>query len=252
MSVQADPQRTTSLPCATCGAALRPVEGRLTETQVQLACDWCGGSELLPADQAERALVIRVRAAERAWAEGAVLDPAIALMKNVEGDLARRYLSGLALLAFLALCTQLMRTEDFGAALESFHVWMTCGLLAGSWVGFLLVRRHIRAVLLPIVAAAPPSSEGAAARCRRCGAPLTFGARGFTACRFCKAENLASVAVVQARADALADESRQRRRAAQHTQQQVQRLSQHVGTTLLITGVLGAACFFGLGMLLGG
>jgi hypothetical protein len=66
----------TSIPCSRCGATLREVVGKVSDTEVQLVCDWCGATDSLPADAARRVLALQVLAAERRWATDAATGPA--------------------------------------------------------------------------------------------------------------------------------------------------------------------------------
>jgi hypothetical protein len=114
--------------------------------------------------------------------------------------------------------------------------------LMGAFVGLALaapfVAQRARRTLGPLLAAIPPREPSAPARCRQCGAPLSF--RGASVrCGACAATNLAPALVASQLADPSDLAARHREGARRRAL--VEKLGAEVGLTWTIGLVLGGA-----------
>jgi hypothetical protein len=190
-------------------------------------------------------LALQVLAAERRWATDAATGPAAGLLAFTEG----RYLSSLLVNGGFVVAMTFAIGLASGGAAGAFgpmagSVLPLASGLGGVALAFVFVRRRLRAVLGPILAAAPPATPGAPSRCRSCGGDIGYGSAGIVQCRYCGSSNLATAAIFAARAEALASAATRERRSAVNTQQVAAGLTQRIGWILSAGMVVGLALGF--------
>jgi hypothetical protein len=157
------------------------------DATVEMKCEHCGATEALPGDAERRVLALRALLVERRWAEDAASGPALGYLRMMEraGPVVTPYLFG----AFLVVATVL-----HGAVMTPWTV-VPLGVVGGagvaSYLALRVCRRRLRAVMAPLLRAAP-GAPGRPQRCRRCGGELPAGDEAFRDCGFCSAPNLAS------------------------------------------------------------
>ncbi|MEZ4364303.1 MAG: hypothetical protein R3B48_29280 [Kofleriaceae bacterium] len=195
----------TNVPCRRCGAPMRAQSDRHLDAAVAMVCEHCGAAEELPAEEARRVLALRALRMERQWAEDAASGPALTYLRTMEraGPLLLPYAFGVVLVAATALRGGL--TSAIGLPLG-----VVVGAGLASFLALRVSRRRLRAVLGPLLRAAP-GLPGRAQRCRRCGGELPASAAALVECPFCQAPNLVSGAVAAQLASELEAQTRSAR-----------------------------------------
>ena len=175
---------------------------------VAMICRFCGETETLPANAADRVLAVRARLQKIAWARQNADAPALAIAQAIE----HYKRMAIPMVLFVVCMPCLMRLPSFlEGPVDGTHaltyamgplisVVMMVAVMGGSLAGIVSYRRELRPALL----AFPPSVEGAPLRCRVCGGDLPSAPSGaFVKCRYCAAQNLVSADVAQRRAEDL-------------------------------------------------
>lgn len=220
----------THLPCGHCGAPLDvPTLSPSATDEVRVACAWCGTEETLPGEAAERVRALQIRRAQRAWADAATNGPAVAFATFADARGTLKIAAPMALVMGFSLASNLA----FGAHIA--HIAPLVSASLGLGIAALWVSRRARKVLAPLLVARPSAHPSAPARCRRCGAPITFTG-GTSRCGSCQATNLAPDAVARRLADA--GDLGERHREAGRRRQQLERLSTDIGAAFTV-GLFG-------------
>lgn len=202
--------------CRRCGGAAQLLDAQ------SAACPYCGAREQLPADAVLRNIELRARldAARNARGQLDGLSLALARMYEGRGGLLR---VALPLGGFFGLVGAQQLVGAWGAATAapeglracialnaaamSSMVWAIPG---GVLAGLLVARRRYRRGVRPWLLARAPMADGAPARCRTCGAPITSAAQTvFVPCPYCQTQNLLVGEVFVDRARRLAEEAEQ-------------------------------------------
>jgi hypothetical protein len=228
---------------------MREEPGRPSDVEVMVACDWCGARESLPADVATRVRVLRIKAAERHWAEEATRGPALALARILApgaSGLLGSVTSGLKAMMALMLAggaIVLLGRGASGLAQSPLLLALApiAAALVGTTLGFHLARRQILPAFIPLLTAAPPPQPGALLRCRRCGADLPGSHHAFVDCAHCRAANLVTERALSERALLLEDATARQRRAGRDNRAMVERATRRVSAWLsggLVSGIL--------------
>ena len=220
--------------------------------QVALVCAQCGARDYVPGDWNQKLIALRMLGQQRRWADDAIRGPGLTLLRWAEGDTLNTYLVSYGFMIFVVLGGMV---QAFGALMPSsvpgkpappmtsdvaktlaLYVGMSggvIGLSVATIATVFAIRTYLRRVLVPMTAAAPPEAQGRPARCRRCGADLTFGAHGVTKCVYCRAENFIAGADASAHVAAVAAATHQAQLHAAHSKRAMDRVNGHVQLAMM-------------------
>ncbi len=202
--------------CRRCGGAAQLVD------PVNVACPYCGQRDQLPHDVILRNLDLRARL-DAARGSRAQLDGlTLALARMFEGRAGMLRVAA-PLLTFFGLVMAQAMTSAHSAAEAAPEGLRACIVLntaasstavaalpAGFLTGMLVARWRYRRTVRPHLLARAPLAEGAPARCRTCGAPITSAAQTvFVECPWCRTQNLLVGEVFTDRTRRLHDEHQQ-------------------------------------------
>lgn len=227
----------TNVPCARCGAPMRPMREPGTDhlaASVIVTCDCCGASERLPADASERVLAVCNLLVQRQWAQDAACGPALAYLKLMETS--KTVMMPYAFGAMLVVATVLR-------APASPYTMIPIGVIGGAavatYLAYRVARRRLRATVGPLIRSFP-GVAGQPQRCRRCGGELPAMVVAFVECEYCRAPNLASHAVASEHAAALRAQAGDARLYAGETAAQVASVGRFA-SRLFIAGFFAGA-----------
>ena len=173
-------------PCLHCGAPMKLGEAPGLHASPELACEYCGRREALPAETAQLHRHLRVRLMQVERARAATEAP-LATYRAVQ----RAFVPAFVVLILVAGVPGLMQLARAPAgstvtlvqlAPLALFVGMACG-----WVGMLL---KFRELVQPLLRARAPLHPGLPARCRACGGELPPARSTHVACTYCKTDNL--------------------------------------------------------------
>jgi hypothetical protein len=194
------------MPCTRCGAPMTLVSGPHLHSAFGLSCGFCGASEPLAADAAERARHLRFRLTQLQRARESDEAPlrTVAMLK-------RAWIPALVLLT-VVFAIQIAQSIDTlttiaTAAPEALlsaaiPMGIPVALLSGYFAGYLGMSRGYARAALPLLRARPPRAAGLAVRCRSCGGDLPPAQTPEVKCGYCQATNLLD-ATLTARASEL-------------------------------------------------
>lgn len=198
------PESATPVPCRCCGAPMveDPTVHANLDQAVVVRCTYCGSTEGLPADQAQRVTALRRRLMEMRAAQAALEGPAIAIARMAE-TYPKSIAPGIFLMLGITALTSIQRIDHAYSLPATGAVRINALISAAAnplWVLFVLTSVFGGTILAlglyakelrPALEARPPR-EGNSYRCRGCGGDIEAGSRhgAFVTCGYCGAENL--------------------------------------------------------------
>jgi hypothetical protein len=222
-------------------------------TAVAVVCPFCGATELLPADRAERVLVLRRRVVEltqarqmlvanasftrmfesKAWGPSLGFTALVVVAMTLQGTWSTLgpILGNPAISRELR--AELLTTSTIGPC-------FTLGTLGGLALSYLVLGAYYRTRIRPELLARAPAAPGTPPRCRSCGGDLVPGPDAFTMCRFCGATSLVSAELSTRRAELLERETREYQARAAGVRQ-VMHAASSASSWVFVVGYLGGA-----------
>lgn len=201
------PSEQIPIPCKRCGAPMREEAQVAVLAAPRVLCGFCGATETLPAEPAERVRALRTRLAQLRWAEQAEEAPAIALSRTLEMWKQHSLPMVLGMGALMLVASGIQAVSVLSGDLSPLTVARVVitplggiAVLASVTLGFLWGMREYARDVRPALEARPPREEGSPLRCRACGGDLpSRGLEGFVACAYCNAPNMVTPAIAQER-----------------------------------------------------
>jgi hypothetical protein len=234
--------------------------GRLSDVHLSAQCPYCGFVQQLGASAVARAAAGDIAAAKARWATDAARGAPERLLRMAEdgvfgglyGPVASNMLFMILLMAAAGAIASSSALGGRGALSSAAGAAAPMvGALVGLVCAWLMLKRRIRSVLRPMLAAAPKNGPTTESHCRNCGGDLPAPKGSFATCSYCDAPNLVSRSALEAVRKHLGAITEAERRAAASNGPRVGALVRRVGWTMTagITGgvVLGAAVRLALG-----